>query len=267
MIPMIFLLMLIFQRIPGKFLYNSESSSIIVVRHIRLPTDNEHYRIRCPYNLNHITLTLLNYSNGDCFNLYTKSMHNACINNQSPCRFHAKSIKLSCNDPSHSNLVDITYHCSVLSLMSSNTQSLNNDKISSSSKIADESIYSTSRPSNTITLHALSFPSASIDSEESIGIFLIGLITVFILWLTICCMWFVGCSHRREQDDGKCELLSFGPHPKVDNIDFTIITQTKPMIVGNLSGHTSTGGLDNICVYVNPLENKCSSSSKITQID
>ncbi|CAF4357801.1 unnamed protein product, partial [Rotaria magnacalcarata] len=75
-------------------------------------------------------------------------------------------------------------------------------------------------------------------------------------------MWFVRCGHRRKQDGGKCELLAFEPHPKVDNIDFKLVTQTKPMIVGSLSGHTSTGGLDNICVYVNPLENKRSPSSK-----
>lgn len=137
----------------------------------------------------------------------------------------------------------------------------------SSSKIGDESIYSTSHPSNTITLHALSFPSASIDSEDSIGIFLIGLVTVFILWLTVCCMWFLRCNHKAKQDYGKCELLSYKPYPNIDNNGFTILNETKSAIVGNLSGHTSTGGLDNICVYVNPLENKRITSLKITQID
>lgn len=127
MIPMLLLLMLIIHRIHGKFLYNSESSSIIVLRHIRLPTDNEYYRIRCPYNLNHLTLTLLNYSNGICFDLYKKSIENTCIENQSPCRFYAKSVQLSCNHLSYSDQVDITYQCSVLSSASSNNTKPSNN--------------------------------------------------------------------------------------------------------------------------------------------
>ncbi|CAF1117256.1 unnamed protein product [Rotaria sordida] len=267
MIPMLFLLILIFHRNNGKFLLNSESSSIIVLRHIRLSTDNEYYRIRCPYNLNHLSLTLLNYSNENCFDLYTKSIHNDCVNNRSPCRFYAKSTQLNCNERSYSNHVDVTYQCSFLSLISSSTISSNNEEISTSSEIEDEFIHSSSPPLHTITLHALSFPSTSFDTEESVGIFLIGLATVCILWLTVCCMWFMRCGRINKEDDGKCELLSFGPYTKDDNIDFTISSETKSMIVGNLSGHTSTGGLENICVYVNPLENKRISSLNMTQID
>ncbi|CAF2764682.1 unnamed protein product [Rotaria sp. Silwood2] len=267
MIPMVFLLILIFHRINGKFLLNAESSSIIVLRHIRLSTDNEYYRIRCPYHLNHLSVTLLNYSNENCYDLYKKPFHDDCVNNRSPCRFYAKPIQLKCNDRSYSNHVDVTYQCSFLSLISSNTTSSSNEKISAFSNIEDESIHSSSHPSNTITLHALSFPSISFDTEESVGIFLIGLATVCILWLTVCCMWFIRCGHVNKEDDGKCELLSFGPYTKNDNIDFTLLSETKPMIVGSISGHTSTGGLENICVYVNPLENKCISSLKITQID
>jgi hypothetical protein len=65
---------------------------------------------------------------------------------------------------------------------------------------------------DTMTLHALSFPSTSFDIEETIGIFLLGLTVVFILWLTVCCVWFIRCGHINEdEDDGKCELLSFRP--------------------------------------------------------
>jgi len=131
----------------------------------------------------------------------------------------------------------------------------------------DGSILSSSPPSDTLTLHALSFPSSSFGIEESIGIFLIGITAVFILWLTVCCTWFTRCGHMNEEDDGKCELLSIRPYQKTDLIDFTILSEHKPMIAGNLSGHISTGGLENVCLHVNPLENKRISSLKITQID
>jgi hypothetical protein len=133
--------------------------------------------------------------------------------------------------------------------------------------IENGSILSSSHPSDTITLHALSFPSSSFGIEESIGLFLIGIAGVFILWLTICCIWFIHCGHINEEDDGKCELLSIQPYQKPDLIDFKILSEHKSMIVGNLSGHTSTGGLENVCLHVNPLENKRISSLKITQID
>jgi hypothetical protein len=114
-----------------------------------------------------------------------------------------------------------------------------------------------------MTLHALSFPSTSFGIEETIGIFLLGLAAVSILWLTVCCVWFIRCGHINEDDDdGKCELLSFRPYQTSDLMDLR-----KSTIVGNLSGHTNTGGIENICLHVNPLENKRISSLKITQID
>jgi hypothetical protein len=140
-------------------------------------------------------------------------------------------------------------------------------RISLSPTTENQSILSSSHSPNTMTLHALSFPSTASSIEESIGIFLIGLTTVFILWLTLCCVWFIRCGHINEDDDGKCELLSFRPYQKVDSIDFTILSETKPMVVGNLSGHISTGGLEHVSLHVNPIENKCISSLKITQID
>jgi hypothetical protein len=118
-----------------------------------------------------------------------------------------------------------------------------------------------------MTLHALSFSPNSFGIEETIGIFVIGIGAVFILWLTVCCAWFIRCDHINEEDNGKCELLSFHPYQKPNLIDFTILSENKPMIVGNLSGHTITGGLENVCLHVNPLENKRISSLKITQID
>jgi hypothetical protein len=121
MMSKLFFFLLILHKINGKFFLNSQSSSIIVLRHIRLTTDNEYYRIRCPYHLKHLTLTLLNYSSEYCFDLYTKSINEACINYRSPCRFHAKSIQLDCNNRPYSNHVDITYQCSFSPSTSTNT--------------------------------------------------------------------------------------------------------------------------------------------------
>ena len=116
-------LIIIINSINGKFISNSGSSSIIVLRHSRLPTDNEQYRIRCPYNLNHLTVTLLNYSNENCFDLYPISINDVCINHRSPCRFHAKSIQLNCNHRPYSHHVDVTYQCSFSSIISTSTTS------------------------------------------------------------------------------------------------------------------------------------------------
>jgi hypothetical protein len=88
------------------------STSFIVLRHIRLPTNDEQYHIRCPYNLNYLTLQLLNYSNENCFNLYSTSNNNACKNHQSSCQFHAKPVQLHCHYHSYSKYVNITYQCS-----------------------------------------------------------------------------------------------------------------------------------------------------------
>ena len=112
---LLFFLIAVIQPLDGKFLSSSGSSSIIVLRHIRLPTDEEFYRVRCPYNLNHLTVTLLNYSAGNCFDLYTGSMHNACATHRSPCRFHAKPLPMMCNARLYSNQVDITYQCTLSS--------------------------------------------------------------------------------------------------------------------------------------------------------
>ena len=125
---MVFVFILAFHRINGKLLLNSDSSYIIVLRHIRLSTDNEYYRIRCPYHLNHLTLTLLNYSNENCFDLYSKSINNACIEYRSPCQFLAKPVQLSCCDRSYSNHVDITYQCTLSPSTSSSTKSTYNQK-------------------------------------------------------------------------------------------------------------------------------------------
>jgi hypothetical protein len=120
----VFFFIIILSKIHGKFLLNSESSSIIVLRHLRLITDEEYYSIRCPYHLKHLTLTLLNYSNENCFYLYTKSINQACRNYRSPCQFHAKPIQLNCHNRTFSNHVDITYQCS----FSINTTSLNDEE-------------------------------------------------------------------------------------------------------------------------------------------
>jgi hypothetical protein len=108
----LFFFILILNRINGKFLSNSKSTSFIVLRHIRLLTDNEQYLIRCPYNLNYLTLKLLNYSNENCFNLYLTSVNSICLKHHSPCQFHAKPIPLHCGYHLYSNHVDITYQCS-----------------------------------------------------------------------------------------------------------------------------------------------------------
>lgn len=256
-ISILLFFLLIFSQTHGKFVFNSQNSSIIVLRHIRLTTDNEYYRIRCPYHLKHLTLTLLNYSTDNCFDLYTKSINQACINYRSPCRFHAKTIQLDCDNRPYSNHVDITYQCSFLPSISMNTTDEDNHNITSLS----------TSPFDSMTLHALSFPSNSFGIEESIGIFLIGMTVVFILWLTVCCVWFIRCDRSTEEDDGKCELISIRPYLKSDLSNFTILSERKSMIVGNLSGHTNTGGLENVCLHINPLENRRISSLKITQID
>ena len=126
---------------------------------------------------------------------------------------------------------------------------------------------SPSEPENSITLHALSFSSSSSGLEETLGMFLVGLIVVLILWFTVCCTWFARCGHLPEQVHGKCELLSCQPFSKGDRINWTILDERSPMVVGNLTSQTRTGGLENLSLHVNPFENKRMSSLKITQID
>jgi len=112
MISILFFLILILNKTNGKVLSNPESSSFIVLRHVRLATNDQYYQIRCPYNLNHLTLQLLNYSNQYCFNVYSTSNNYACKNHNSPCRFHAKSVPLRCHQNSYSTHVDMNYQCS-----------------------------------------------------------------------------------------------------------------------------------------------------------
>ncbi len=163
-----FFLILFLTGIHGKFLFNPASSSFIVLRHIRLSTDNEQYRIRCPYNLNHLNLQLLNYSNDDCFNLYSGSDNNHCHTQQSPCQFHAKSVQLHCNHHSYSNYVDITYQCSYKNTKETYSQTIISD--------------------------------SSNNQDEIISLFLIGLGIVITIWIFICCIWFI-CCHDNEDDD------------------------------------------------------------------
>lgn len=110
-------------RIDGILLINTDTSSIIVVRHIRLNTDYEYHRIRCPYRLQHLTLTLLNYSNDHCFQLQTKFTDEQCLYNRSPCRFYAKPIRLDCHNRAYTNHVDITYQCSSFKTTNTTTNS------------------------------------------------------------------------------------------------------------------------------------------------
>jgi len=205
----------IFSQVQTKFLLNPQHSSIVVIRHIRLNTDDEHYRIRCPYHLKHLTLTLLNYSNEHCFSLYSKSLANFCPDFQSPCQFYGKSIPLECSSSSslHSKQVDVTYQCS-----SNNSTFILDDEDSST------------QPS---LRHSLTY---SYDIEEIMGIFILGLLIVVILWLTICCICFIRCRQYSYADT------------HFDSED---------IIVGDLSKQTHTGGIENLCLHVNPFETKC----------
>ncbi|CAF0809511.1 unnamed protein product [Adineta steineri] len=189
MIPILVFLILSLNEIHGKFLTNPESSSFVLLRHIRLLTNDEPYYIRCPYNLNHLTLQLLNYSNAYCSNLYSTSNNNQCQNHQSPCRLHAKRIQLHCNHHSYSNHVDVSYQCSYKTVVSPPIRH------------------------KTFTLHALSFPTNFADSEESIVLFVISFGIVITLWIFICCICFIRCRHANE----KCQLLSYQSYPKVNH--------------------------------------------------
>ncbi|CAF4579846.1 unnamed protein product, partial [Rotaria sp. Silwood2] len=187
---------LIFSKIHGKFLSNSESSSFIFLRHIRLFTDDQQYRIRCPYNLNNINIQLLNYSNENCFNLYLASNNNVCINHYLPCQYHAKPVQLNCNHHSYSKYVDITYQCSYKTTISSDLQR------------------------NTFTLETFSFPINSSKYEESIALFLIGISIIIILWIIIFCICFIHYHHNNEEYD----LLSQQSYTNEDTIDFNLFS-------------------------------------------
>lgn len=114
-----------------------------------------------------------------------------------------------------------------------------------------------------MTLHALTYPSSSSGMEEIFGMFLIGMIIVLILWLTVCCTWFIHCDHRRrrgranDDDDGRCEFLSYRPLEK----RWTLIDdrhRSPTSIVGNVNRQTHTGGLEHLSILVNPMEMRSS---------
>ncbi|CAF1253522.1 unnamed protein product [Rotaria sordida] len=222
---------LIFSRIHGKFLSNSESSSFIYLRHIRLTTDDQQYRIRCPYNLNYLNIQLLNYSNENCFNLYLVSNNNICMNYHPPCQFYAKTIQLHCNHHSYSKYVDITYQCSYKAIISSDTQY------------------------NTFTLHSFSFPTNFSFSEESIALFLIGISIIIIFWIIIFCICFIHYHDDNDNynDDDEYDLLSQQSYIKEDIIDFNLLSMKNHSII-----------VDNLCLHVNPFENNHISSLTTT---
>lgn len=112
-----------------------------------------------------------------------------------------------------------------------------------------------------MTLHALTYPSNSSGIEEIFGMFLVGMIIVLILWLTVCCTWFIHCDHQRrreklnhDEDDGRCEFLSYQrPFEK----SWTLIDDRHrypSSIVGNVNRQTHTGGLEHLSILVNPME-------------
>jgi hypothetical protein len=123
--------------------------------------------------------------------------------------------------------------------------------------------------SDMYTVHALSFPSLTSDFEEILSIFLIGLIIVLILWLTVCCTWFLHCHQQREPTVDSCQLFSYPSlQSKSDRFNRTMNNDHRySNIVGNLTSQTRTGGLENLSLYINPFENKRISSLKITQIN
>ncbi|CAF3681783.1 unnamed protein product [Rotaria sp. Silwood1] len=225
-------LILVCNQIHGKFLSNSESSSFIFFRHIRLPTDDQQYSIRCPYNLNHLNIKLLNYSNEHCFNLYSTSNNNnnnnICINHHLPCQFHAKSIQLHCKHHSYSKYVDITYQCLYKTTISSNIQH------------------------NTFTLHTFSFP---INSEESIALFLIVISIIIIFWIIFFCFCFIYYRHddNNNNNDDEHDLLSQQSYIKDDIIDFNLLSMKNHSII-----------VDNLCLHVNPFDNNHISSLRTT---
>ncbi|UJR14732.1 hypothetical protein I4U23_001724 [Adineta vaga] len=210
----------------GKFLTNPESSTYVLLRHIRFLTNDEHYFIRCPYNFNHLTLQLLNYSNEFCFNLYSTSSNNACRNHQSPCQFHAKSLLLRCTHHSYSDYVDISYQCSYKMIISPPVRQ------------------------KTFTLHALTFPTNFSDPEETIALFLISLGIVLTLWILICCICLIHCRSQRHKSESS-QLLSYRSYPKVDQ--------------NLLSKKNNSNMVDNICLHVNPLESNHISSLRTTR--
>ncbi|CAF3109698.1 unnamed protein product [Rotaria socialis] len=186
----------------GKFLSASETSSLFFIRNIRLSTNDQQYLIQCPYGLNHLRVQLFNYSNENCFNLYSVSNNNPCVNHLSPCQFHAKRIPLRCNRYLYSKNVDITYQCSNKEMIFSN--------------IKRNSLSNTSNPSN---------------SEENMALFLIGLCTIIIFWVII----FAICYIYYCNDHEECDLLFQQTYLQNDIIDFNFSSmKNHSMTIDNL---------------------------------
>jgi hypothetical protein len=100
---------------------------------------------------------------------------------------------------------------------------------------------------NTFTLHAFSFPTNLSDSEEGIALFLISLGTVLILWILICCIWFIRCRH----DEDKCVWVTYSKNNKFDH--------------NLLSKRNNSMIADNVCLRVNPFGSNHISSLRTTR--
>lgn len=168
MMFIIVLLLVLLTPIDGNILFNSDSPSWIVLRHVHLSTDNQYHQIHCPDQFNHLTVRLFNYSNEFCFNLYSPS--NICRTDSFPCRFQAKPIQLSCFNHSYSKYVDISYQCS------------------------SEHHFSP------ILISSSSSPSPSVNQDETLSLFLIGFGMIITIWMFFCCIWFI-CYHDDDDDD------------------------------------------------------------------
>ena len=233
-----------FNPIHGKFLTNPQAPAFVLLRHIRFPTDDQQYKIHCPYNLNHLTLQLLTSSNTYCFNLYSVSGINACQNHESPCYFHAKSLPLRCNHHFYSDYVDISYQCSY--------KYVSVPKKLSIYKFSSRMVISPPTRRRSFILHALTFPTSFSNSEETIALFLISLGTVLTLWILICCIWLIRCRGYRHQNDTS-QLFSYRSYPQIDQ--------------NCLSKRNNPTSTDNICFHVNPLESNHISSLRTTRLN
>jgi hypothetical protein len=103
---------------------------------------------------------------------------------------------------------------------------------------------------NTFTLHKFSFPTNFSESEESIALFLITLGTVLILWILICCIWFIRCRHDEEQ----CVWLSYQSYLKDNKFNHNLLSKKSNSMIA-----------DNICLHANPFETNHISSLRTTR--
>jgi hypothetical protein len=91
-----------------------------------------------------------------------------------------------------------------------------------------------------LTIHALSFPTNSSNPEETMALFIIAVGIVIILWIFICCIWFI----RYHNADENCQLISHRSYSIDGIVDFK----------------------DNLCLHINPFEKNQISSLRTTQI-